>query len=91
MEFFCGYPGEDAPRRFVHGADLLQRLDKQFDSQTGRPHSISQNIILTRALGYIRPHLALAKDAPLPRPVQRLGQVVARPILGGLHQQYCRT
>jgi hypothetical protein len=24
------------------------------------------------------------------RPIQRLGQLAARPILGGLHQQYCR-
>ena len=35
-------------------------------------------------------HLALAKDAPLVRPVQRFGQVTAKPILGGLHHQYCR-
>jgi len=40
---------------------------------------------------YVRPHLALAKDAPLVRPVERFGDVVARPILGGLHHQYCRT
>jgi transposase InsO family protein len=40
---------------------------------------------------HVRPHLALAKDAPLVRPVQRFGQVTARPILGGLHHQYCRT
>jgi transposase InsO family protein len=38
----------------------------------------------------VRTHLALAKDAPHPRPVQRLGEVVARPILGGLHHEYCR-
>ena len=37
---------------------------------------------------HVRPHLALTKDAPLVRPVQRFGQVIARPILGGLH---CRT
>jgi transposase InsO family protein len=40
---------------------------------------------------HVRPHLALAKDAPLVRPVLRFGQVTARPILGGLHHQYCRT
>ena len=40
---------------------------------------------------HVRPHLALAKDAPLVRPVERLGQVIARPMLGGLHHQYCRT
>jgi transposase InsO family protein len=40
---------------------------------------------------HVRLHLALAKDAPLVRPVQRFGEVIARPILGGLHHEYCRT
>jgi transposase InsO family protein len=39
----------------------------------------------------IRTHLALGKDAPLPRPVQRSGRITAQPILGGLHHEYCRT
>jgi transposase InsO family protein len=38
-----------------------------------------------------RTHLSLDKDAPAHRPIQRLGQLVARPILGGLHHQYCRV
>jgi transposase InsO family protein len=38
----------------------------------------------------VRTHLALAKDAPRPRPVQPLGDILAKPILGGLHHQYCR-
>jgi transposase InsO family protein len=38
----------------------------------------------------LRPHLSLEKDSPGHRPIQRFGQLVARPILGGLHQQYCR-
>ena len=37
-----------------------------------------------------RPHLALQKDAPLRRAVQRIGRVVAIPVLGGLHHQYVR-
>ena len=37
-----------------------------------------------------RPHLALQKDAPLRRAIQRIGSVVASPILGGLHHQYVR-
>ena len=37
-----------------------------------------------------RTHLSLDKDPPGHRPIQRFGQLVARPILGGLHQQYCR-
>ena len=36
------------------------------------------------------PHLALHKDAPLKRVVQRFGSIVAIPILAGLHHQYVR-
>jgi hypothetical protein len=32
----------------------------------------------------------LNKDAPAPRPVQRAGHILCRPILGGLHHQYVR-
>jgi transposase InsO family protein len=39
---------------------------------------------------YVRTHLALTKDAPLSRPVHRFGDVIAKPILGGLHHEYCR-
>jgi hypothetical protein len=35
-----------------------------------------------------RTHLSLQKDAPIPRPVQTVGQTLAVPILGGLHHQY---
>jgi transposase InsO family protein len=37
-----------------------------------------------------RTHLALQKDAPLRRAVQRSGSIVAIPILAGLHHQYVR-
>jgi transposase InsO family protein len=37
-----------------------------------------------------RTHLALQKDAPLHRAVQRSGAVAAIPILAGLHHQYVR-
>jgi transposase InsO family protein len=38
----------------------------------------------------LRTHRSLTKDAPLHRAVERLGAVTSRPILGGLHHQYCR-
>ena len=50
--------------------------------------------ILAAYTGYyneLRTHLSLDKDAPLVRPVLRIGNVVTRPILGGLHHEYCRT
>src|SRR5215204_3952987 len=37
-----------------------------------------------------RTHLSLSKDAPVSRPVQAVGAVVAKPLLGGLHHQYVR-
>jgi transposase InsO family protein len=39
----------------------------------------------------IRTHRSLAKDAPLHRPTQHIGNVVSRPILGGLHHHYVRV
>jgi transposase InsO family protein len=38
----------------------------------------------------LRTHLSLDKDSPNRRPVQWHGHLIAQPILGGLHHQYCR-
>ncbi len=38
----------------------------------------------------LRTHLSLGEDSPNRRPIQRLGHLAARPILGGLHHHYCR-
>jgi len=37
-----------------------------------------------------RVHCSLDKDAPFHRAIERLGVITSRPILGGLHHQYCR-
>jgi transposase InsO family protein len=39
----------------------------------------------------VRTHLSLEKNAPVPRAVQRVGQITALPLLGGLHHQYVRS
>jgi transposase InsO family protein len=39
----------------------------------------------------VRTHLSLRKDAPIPRDVRGVGQVLPLPILGGLHHQYVRV
>ena len=51
-----------------------------------------RRILSTYAAYYnqVRTHLALQKDAPLHRVVQRSGVIVAIPILAGLHHQYVR-
>ncbi|MFZ0890006.1 MAG: integrase core domain-containing protein [Candidatus Binataceae bacterium] len=51
-----------------------------------------RRIIRAHAAYYndVRTHLALEKNAPVPRAVQRIGQIAAVPLLGGLHHQYVR-
>ena len=36
----------------------------------------------------VRNHISLGKDAPCTRPIERSGDIVAHPILGGLHHRY---
>ena len=38
-----------------------------------------------------RTHLALNKDAPIPREIRTVGRIIATPHLGGLHHQYLRS
>jgi len=38
----------------------------------------------------VRTHLSLRKDSPVAREVRAVGNVLALPILGGLHHQYVR-
>ena len=38
----------------------------------------------------MRTHLSLAKDAPLPRAIQAVGDILPLPVLGGLHHHYVR-
>ena len=37
-----------------------------------------------------RTHLALAKDAPISRPIECCGRVIAEPVVSGLHHRYAR-
>jgi transposase InsO family protein len=38
----------------------------------------------------VRTHRALGQNSPVHRAVQSIGTITSRPILGGLHHQYCR-
>jgi transposase InsO family protein len=38
----------------------------------------------------VRTHRALSHDSPIHRVVQSIGAITSRPVLGGLHHQYCR-
>ena len=37
-----------------------------------------------------RTHLALSKDTPMGRAIEKVGRITCQPILGGLHHQYAR-
>jgi hypothetical protein len=37
-----------------------------------------------------RTHLSLHKDAPISRAAEKVGRILCRPILSGLHHQYTR-
>jgi transposase InsO family protein len=51
-----------------------------------------RHVLLSYAQYYnsARTHLALVKDAPIPRAVQSVGTVSSMPFLGGLHHHYVR-
>jgi len=55
----------------------------------------NRNVV--RLVAQDQPHLAirhensLGKDAPCTRAIERLGDIVAHPILGGLHHRYARV
>ena len=38
-----------------------------------------------------RTHLSLTKDAPISRPIERFGRLIAEPMVGGLHHRYTRA
>jgi transposase InsO family protein len=49
--------------------------------------------ILSKYASYyneVRTHLSLGKDTPCARPIERFGNIIAQPILGGLHHRYAR-
>ena len=81
------------PRLRLRGSDraLLVWMIRLWPSLLGAAQHLRQ-ILSSYAAYYneIRTHLALGKDAPLGRAVQRTGVVVAIPILSGLHHHYVR-
>ena len=38
-----------------------------------------------------RPHQSLDRNSPMPRDVDAVGEVCAKPVLGGLHHRYFRA
>ena len=49
--------------------------------------------VLREYAGYyngLRTHRALQQDTPVHRAIERVGTIASSPVLGGLHNQYCR-
>ena len=42
------------------------------------------------SFGFADTHRSLDKDAPLSRPIQRIGRIISQALVGGLHHQYVR-
>jgi hypothetical protein len=57
----------------------------------GRGASAPNSEILRSLLYETRTHLALDKDAPVTRQIQRIGSIKSHAILGGLHHHYARA
>jgi hypothetical protein len=57
----------------------------------GEMHLLRVLKFYARYYNETRTHLALDKDAPVSRPVQRTGVVRSLAILGGLHHNYARV
>ena len=66
-------------RRKLQGRVPLTNTDRWFLVQ------------LFRWFPSILTHRSLNKDAPVSRPVQRIGSINSHAILGGLHHQYVRV
>jgi hypothetical protein len=49
-----------------------------------------RRILSKYASSYNEVRTHLGKDAPCTRPIQRFGDIIAQPILGGLHHRYAR-
>jgi transposase InsO family protein len=49
-----------------------------------------RRILSAFAAYYMRVHRSLDKDASIHRAIAHLGAIASRPVVGGLHHQYCR-
>jgi hypothetical protein len=84
----CNGKQHHRPCRSSHGRKREGQTTDAIDTKVRE----SQSRGCSRALLYNRAriHLALAKDAPISRPVQTTGSIAVIPFLGSLHHQYAR-
>jgi len=84
----CSERRHRQPSRRSHERKLGDQTKDDADKEPREERSCgrSQTLLYNGA----RTHLSLEKDAPVSRAVERAGQILCRPILGGLHHEYVR-
>ncbi|MGB7951979.1 MAG: hypothetical protein WCH75_30190 [Candidatus Binatia bacterium] len=55
------------------------------------PDIAAMDLFVVPTISFDRTHWSLAKDTPVPRPIQRTGSIRSNAILGGLHHHYVRV
>jgi len=84
------------------GVALAKRLRGAFDRFSKARECLDHVIVLgeshlrrivslyARYYNEARTHLSVGKDAPISRPIECFGRIIAEPMLGGLHNRYAR-
>jgi Integrase core domain len=83
----------DDPRRNAYAERLIGSIRWECTDHIvifGERHLRHMLLSYTGYYKGTRTHLSLNKDAPIPRAAENAGRIICRPILGGLHHQYCR-
>jgi transposase InsO family protein len=82
-----------SPWQNAHAERLIGSARRECLDQVivfGEAHLRRLMTMYARYYNEARTHLALRKDSPIGRPMERLGQIIANPMVGGLHYRYAR-
>ena len=85
----CSEKRHYQPCRRPHERKLGDQTKDDADKEPREERSCGRS--QTLLYNETRTHLALDKDAPASRPVQRTGVISSRANLGGLHHRYARV
>ena len=90
IETHCDFEGRDRTSSHCRGARWAGPA--RYPRQASRANLARRRPAGSYACYYngTRTHRSLDKDTPVHRPIQRIGNLTSRPILGGLHHQYIR-
>ena len=82
-----------SPRQNGHVERLIGSIRRECTDHVivfGETHLRRILSAYARDYNQARTHLALGKDAPIGRPIERFGHIIAEPIVAGLHHRYAR-